>query len=188
MKLNIGCGRDILNGWTNVDWKHAEGVDHVTNLEDPHFPIEWNGKVRKIYASHVFEHINNVFKLWEALYAVAAPKCELIVKVPHAGSDNAWGDPTHVRVFVEETFWSMGQPYYWRAEPYHAADWELKALKYFVCKHRFKDVVPWYVLERVGTHRNVVEELKALLVAHKPARTAGRVPFIASCKRDVEYV
>lgn len=185
MNLNIGCGRDIKSGWTNVDSRPLPGVDHVMNLEWDDFPKEWRGKIRRIYASHLIEHIDDILPLMENLWTVAAPDCELIVKCPHAGSDDAWGDPTHVRAIVEETFWAWGQPYYWRSDYGYSGDWRLEHIKYTV-NRRYAGLPPWDILERIRIERNAVMEIKAGLVAVKPARSAGETPPIMSCRREVE--
>lgn len=186
MNLNLGCGRDIKAGWTNVDRLPGEGIDHPIDLENQLFPGEWSGKVRRIYASHVLEHISNILPLMEELWKLATPECELIVRCPHAGSDDAWGDPTHVRGIVEETFWSWGQPYYWRADYGYRGDWKLEAIKYIVSR-RYGGMPPWEILERIRIERNAVVEIKAILRAVKPARKPDGVPMMV-CKREVEVV
>ena len=65
-KLNIGCGTDIREGWTNVDKMNIKGVDLVMNLDKYPYPdfndndkyyIE-NNKVYKklIKASYKFNY------------------------------------------------------------------------------------------------------------------------------------
>ncbi|MBV1908009.1 MAG: hypothetical protein KUG78_01740 [Kangiellaceae bacterium] len=60
-KLNIGCGRDIIQGWKNLDQVALEAVDLVANLdrcETEPLPLEDN-IVDEFLLSHVIEHISN---------------------------------------------------------------------------------------------------------------------------------
>ena len=33
-KLNVGCGRWIVEGWVNLDWQATPGVDIVADLNE----------------------------------------------------------------------------------------------------------------------------------------------------------
>ena len=56
MKLNLGCGNDIKEGWVNMDYIGAEGVDVVHNLNRLPYPFPDN-TFDSILASHVLEHL-----------------------------------------------------------------------------------------------------------------------------------
>ncbi len=62
MKLNLGCGRDIREGWVNIDREHGPGVDLVLDLDEGSLPFA-DGTVDEIRAWAVFEHLWN----WEDL-------------------------------------------------------------------------------------------------------------------------
>lgn len=56
MKLHLGCGENVLDGWVNVDIGATDPgvvVGDVRDLDD----IVEDGTVSEIYACHVFEHI-----------------------------------------------------------------------------------------------------------------------------------
>ena len=67
MKLNIGCGRQTLDGFTNIDWNKYDKVDIVHDLRQP-IPLEDN-VADYIFASHIVEHfwrweIDDILKDW----------------------------------------------------------------------------------------------------------------------------
>jgi predicted SAM-dependent methyltransferase len=53
VKLNIGCGGDIKQGWVNVDSKDLPGA-FMTDARNLHYMFV---DVEEIYASHVMEHM-----------------------------------------------------------------------------------------------------------------------------------
>jgi len=59
MKLNLGCGNDIREGWVNVDRKYCPGVNIVCEIEKSlPMPFE-DGSIEYIVASHFLEHIRD---------------------------------------------------------------------------------------------------------------------------------
>lgn len=55
MKLHLGCGEKILDGFLNVDIRPREVVDIVANVSDLNM-FEKNS-IETIYACHVLEHL-----------------------------------------------------------------------------------------------------------------------------------
>jgi len=100
MKLNLGCGSKILNGFTNVDKYNAYKPDIVHDLEIFPYPFDENS-VDEIILSHVLEHIgqvpdifNNIIK---ELYRICKNDTLIKIAVPHPRHDDFISDPTHVR-------------------------------------------------------------------------------------------
>ena len=67
MKLHLGCGDKILEGFTNVDIRKKDGVDLVDDISS--ISGIKNGSVELIYACHVLEHFGRyeykkVLKRW----------------------------------------------------------------------------------------------------------------------------
>jgi len=100
MKLNLGCGSKILNGFTNVDKYNVYKPDIVHDLEIFPYPFDENS-VDEIILSHVLEHIgqvpdifNNIIK---ELYRICKNDTLIKIAVPHPRHDDFISDPTHVR-------------------------------------------------------------------------------------------
>jgi ubiquinone/menaquinone biosynthesis C-methylase UbiE len=163
MKLNIGCGRHVIDGWTNVDIQrspHAKRDPEI--LSDVRTIPLPDACADELMAIHLFEH----FYLWETpaligewkrllkpggLLALELPNivkcCRNIVKDVEAGLDSQplgmWG--------------LYGDP---RAQdPYmtHRWGWSPKTLTAFLAEHGFADikeeVTQWHGLGR--KHRDM---------------------------------
>ena len=100
MKLNLGCGSKILDGFVNVDKFDYYPVDVVHDLEEFPYPFETNS-VDYILLSHVLEHIGqnpDVFNgIVKELFRVCKPGAKVEINVPHPRHDDFLADPTHVR-------------------------------------------------------------------------------------------
>jgi SAM-dependent methyltransferase len=175
MKLNIGCGHDLLDGYVNLDRSDAVGADVVFDLEAckkrKKLPFEDN-TFDEIFASHILEHVKNILPLMEELYRVAKPDCHFLIRVPHGGTATAFDDPTHIRQFYPTSFWYFCQPAYARADYHYRADWKVEQIILTVHPRLSEK------LERAGIDlsfaidhlQNIVYEQLAIMTAVKPAR------------------
>jgi len=174
MKLNVGCGRNVLPGWVNLDSYAGPEVDMVVDLENcargpvmrRYIDLD-DDSVDEFMLSHVIEHIRNVLPMMQELYRIAKPGAAMTVFCPHGASDDADEDPTHVRRMFPGSFGYFGQPYYWRADYGYRGDWQVTRM----------------LLKSYGTHvstsdlllrRNVIAEMVATLIAIKPMREPRR--------------
>lgn len=182
MKLNVGCGRNILPGWVNVDSVALPGVDHVVDLEgcaarayDAPTPMPFeDNSVDEFLLSHVIEHVRNVLPMMQELYRIAKPDAIMTIRCPHGASDDADEDPTHVRRMFPGSFGYFSQPYYWRADYGYRGDWEMSKLTLNL-NDGYKSMLehPNYV-PPIAMMRNVVCEMVATLRAVKPIRPPSR--------------
>ena len=85
MKLNLGCGSKILEGYTNVDKFDYYKPNIVHDLEITPYPFEENS-IDEIILSHVLEHIGqdpNVFNnIIKELYRICKHNSIIEIKVP----------------------------------------------------------------------------------------------------------
>lgn len=175
MKLNIGCGLDVRDGWVNVDCESGPGVDLVLDLDDePALPFP-DDSVTEVYASHVIEHLRHPLPLMAELWRVAAPGCVATFRCPYGSTDTADEDPTHVRRMFLGSWEFFGQPAYWRTHSAYGyvGDWCTERVE----MHLYPltaDLPDEDIPHAVRFGRNAVSEMVATLVATKPARPRDR--------------
>jgi len=104
-RLNLGCGPDYLEGWTNLDGDPTVKAEIHCELDsrDVHIPVQKNS-FDYIYASHILEHIWYLPQLKRELVRILRPNGLIAVVVPHYLSEDAWGDDTHCRAFGQASF------------------------------------------------------------------------------------
>lgn len=111
-KLHLGCGNVIKAGWVNLDAFPLPGVDVVHDLRDFPWPFSDN-QFEEIHADNVLEHLPDTVKIMEELYRITSPGAKIFIGVPYWNCCEAWGDPTHVSAFTEESF-DFFDPTTWR--------------------------------------------------------------------------
>lgn len=103
VKLNLGCGDNIKEGYINLDYYAAPGVDKVYDLENIPYPYSDN-YFDEIYASHIIEHMSDLIKIMKELHRITKNKGKIIIRVPHFSAFSNFADPTHKRQFSYSTF------------------------------------------------------------------------------------
>lgn len=171
-RLHVGCGRNILPGWVNLDAVPLPGVEVVADLgrcrevplplPDDHFD--------EFLLSHVIEHLPDPLPMMQELWRVAKPSARMVIRCPHGGSDDAWEDPTHARPYFASSFAYFSQPFYWRADYGYRGDWQVEQITFVVDRSVCEGLEPAEVMARIDSQRNVVRELIAELTCIKPSR------------------
>jgi SAM-dependent methyltransferase len=171
-RLNVGCGRDIREGWVNIDGAALPGIDFTVDLDDcGESPLPLPGDhFERLEMIHVLEHLRHPLPLMQELWRVAAPGARLFVKVPHAGHDDAWVDPTHVRAITPHTFTYFAQPKYVNMDYGYTGDWRVERCDLIVLRNIFNSIGRERLPEAVIRDRNVVKEIAVTLIAEKPTR------------------
>jgi SAM-dependent methyltransferase len=101
VRVNLGCGTDIRDGWVNIDRHDAPGVIQYDISRLP-LPFE-SGVVDEILASHVLEHLPCWEDLMPELHRILRPGGILEVRVPYKHDFQPW----HYRAFDKRTFASF---------------------------------------------------------------------------------
>lgn len=113
MKLNLGCGNKIKDGWVNVDQKSPAEVIH--DLNSFPWPFEDNS-FDEIEAIHVLEHLGkgipeNRIKIIKELYRIAKNGCFISIIVPNPQHTDFLDDPTHCWPITPSTFQLFDQEF-----------------------------------------------------------------------------
>ncbi|HYF93930.1 MAG TPA: glycosyltransferase [Symbiobacteriaceae bacterium] len=175
-RLHLGCGRNILPDWINLDIVSLPGVDIVADLDacgEQPLPLNDNS-VDEFQANHLLEHLRNPLPFMQELYRVAKPGAAAVFRVPYGSSDDAYEDPTHVRQYFLGSFQYFSQPIYWRADYGYRGDWEVAQITLYVDKERYQGKPLDEVHRDVYSLRNVVREMQVELRAIKPMREPKR--------------
>lgn len=180
-KLNLGCGRDLREGWVNLDHPllveemAARGVvgpiGYDIDQPEPHLPFD-DDSFDMVEASHVLEHLHNLLPVVQEVWRVLRPGGQFMVAVPYGSSDDADEDPTHIRRFFPGSWSYFSQPTYWRADYGYRGDLKPVTCLLFVDALRYPagDAQQAQVIEDIVTKRNVVDEMRVVFEAIKPAR------------------
>ena len=100
MKLNLGCGKDYIDDWVNVDLYDDSKCDVTHDLEK--FPWPWeNDSISEILIKHTLEHLGADWKVYVKILQEMYRGCEddatINVHVPSPWHWNFTADPSHVR-------------------------------------------------------------------------------------------
>jgi hypothetical protein len=173
MKLNLGCGKQRLDGWINID-RDPTVADFCCDLDWAGLRLPYaDNSVEQFFLSHVLEHLNYPLFCMQELWRLASPNATLEIRTPHGASDDAWEDQTHVRPYFPKSFLAFGQPYYWRSgEVGYHGDWKIAEIQLLVDPQLVES--PGENLKSLLMIRNWCIEMRALLSAVKPARPQSR--------------
>lgn len=139
MKLHLGCGNKILDGFINIDIRQTDGVDIVSNVSN--LEMFEKNSIETIYACHVLEHIgrkdyHTVLKNW---YELLIPGGILRISVPdmekvfyHYG--------THKNLEILKGFIWGGQTY---PENFHYCGWDYKSISEDLTNVGFKEILKY---------------------------------------------
>jgi len=102
-KLNLGCGRDIREGYVNLDSAKLPGVQVVHDIRKLPLPFKQE-EFEEILCNDILEHLDDYVPAVRELRRILKPGGKLLIRVPHFTSRNNFADPTHKRLFSVSTF------------------------------------------------------------------------------------
>jgi len=114
MRLNLGCGHDVLPGWVNVDASAKLGkAVQVWDLDVPPWPWD-TGSAEEIRGIDIFEHVDDPVLFMTECHRILQPGGVLRLQTGYYQWVDAFTDPTHKRFPTEYTFdfWVKGTPLY----------------------------------------------------------------------------
>lgn len=92
LRLNVGCGHEVLPGFVNLDVRFVRGIDVQASVL--RLPLA-DGQVSEARAGSLLEHFADPCEVLDELHRVLSPAGHLIVRVPALGTHSAHLDPTH---------------------------------------------------------------------------------------------
>jgi len=168
MKVNLGSGHDIRDGYVNVDRMPLPGVDVVAELDDRDkvtLPFD-DDSVDEFLAIDLVEHIVFPLPLFQELWRCARPGAKFETAMPYGTSDDAWEDPTHVRPWFLGSWRYLCPCVYYRADYAYTGDWAVREIVLDVPV----DGTPDELMMQLMMLRNVAQRQYVTLEAVKPAR------------------
>ncbi|MBI3987664.1 MAG: methyltransferase domain-containing protein [Lentisphaerae bacterium] len=103
MKLNVGCGMDVQEGYTNIDWCDY-GNNRIQIVDVTRFPWPFaDGIFDEIKIQAVLEHLPDQVKTMEEVHRICKKGAVVKISVPHFSGTNTWDDPTHLRGYSTHT-------------------------------------------------------------------------------------
>jgi hypothetical protein len=102
LRLNLGCGGDVIEGYDGVDIVPGPSVRFVCNLNERPWPFPDNS-VREVLMYNLLEHLNDTVSAMEELHRILEPSGTVTIQVPYYNSYGAATDPTHRNFFSEDT-------------------------------------------------------------------------------------
>ena len=113
--LNIGSGKDYIDGAVNVDINKTVKCDYVCDISDPSIflnHVDWKEGFDKIIAHDVLEYIADLKQAMTNCKDLLTEGGEMEIWVPYDLSYQAWQDPTCVRAFNERS-WQYYDEWRW---------------------------------------------------------------------------
>lgn len=102
MKLNLGSHHDHQNGFLSVDMAESTNPDILCDIEKG-IPVD-DSSVSEIKAFMILEHIDDIIFVMNEIHRILQPNGTIDIIVPHDSSAMAHADPTHKRIYNEESF------------------------------------------------------------------------------------
>jgi len=121
LRLNLGCGNDIRDGYVNVDDVSSNHVlsDRLIKADLNQFPWPFaDNSADEILMWHVLEHLPDTYKVMTEIKRILKPGGFFWGQVPYAWSYSSFSHPQHYRHFTEQSFQKLGEDFKmeWKAK------------------------------------------------------------------------
>jgi SAM-dependent methyltransferase len=107
-KLDLGCGTAKQEGAIGVDVIPLPGVDVVADLTRFPYPFPDNS-FDIIYMLDIVEHLPDTIRVLEEVHRIARSGAAVHIRVVNWNHRYAAMDPTHVKLFTDQSFDFLGK-------------------------------------------------------------------------------
>lgn len=148
LRLNVGCARNQLPGFLNID---IDPRCHPDMLVEPGKPWPFpSGQFNFVLMSHILEHVRDPFPLLDDVWRVLRPGGHVLIVVPHGMSEQQMGTPAHVvaynamsfTAFTTQRYETPGDHGYGAYEGKPVHPWELVRIDHEL-KHQWPRWLVW---------------------------------------------
>lgn len=179
MKLHLGCGEKIIEGFINVDVRKFDGVDIISDITN--LDMFENNSISLIYACHVLEHIGrrDYIKVLSHWYDLLCDGGVLRISVPDIEEVfNHYKINQDLRI-LRGLLWG-GQTY---NENYHYCGWDFKTIKEDLESIGFKNVVryDW----RKTEHSNI-DDFSQCYLPHMDKENGKLMSLNIECTKNIK--
>ena len=116
LKLDLGCGQRVTEGFKGVDIVEGADVEYVVDLFQYPWPFE-DKSVREVVSNHLVEHIphyrpeyegvDGFWMFFNELYRICRKGAKITISCPYAKGDRGFWDPSHTRYIHEMNFYYL---------------------------------------------------------------------------------
>ena len=98
-KLNLGCGKEILENFVNLDINDYKGIDVIWDLNKFPYPFVDN-EFKEVIMCQVLEHLYEPLRVMEELVRICKKDAVITITVPHFSDVGAYEEPNHKHYFA----------------------------------------------------------------------------------------
>lgn len=103
-KIDMGCGRDNLEGYLHLDRRfHSPHIDLAWDLNIIPYPFNDN-TFSEVRMYDVFEHIDKPLEVLNEVHRILIQGGVFDLRIPTVEDFDLWTDITHKRPFTERSF------------------------------------------------------------------------------------
>jgi SAM-dependent methyltransferase len=146
-RLNLGSGKNYLEGYINVDNNPHSKADVVHDLNSYPYPFEDN-EFDEVLASHIIEHLNDPLDFLQEIYRVSKKGAKIIIKCPHFSCN--WIHPRHKSAISTKLFDFLDEN---NSEYYENAKFKVISI-----------TLKWMGNTKLGKRKNLIIKLFNLII------------------------
>ena len=103
VKIHLGAGEDIREGYINIDLYKLNGIDKIFDLNKIPYPFKKN-TVDEIVANYLLEHLDDTYNMLLEWHRICKDGAIIKLKTPHFSNADAWNDLQHRKGFGTKAF------------------------------------------------------------------------------------